>query len=285
MPPRNKKSSKRTIAVYSIAEAYLALLHDRGIEYFFGNGGTDFTPLVEAFAKSASHGSASPFTYTSPSRHQVESARYPAPECIEEAAEALSNAEFPLIVTQRVGARPTAVKSLVELAESLAIPVVYPAGIYMNFPSNHPLHLGHAAEPLGQEADAILVIEADVPWFPSMAKPKDTATVLRMGIDPFFSPYPVRGYPCDIPIVADASVAIPLLTQELGRSRAKAARAIGDRLKRINAQHEAQQCGAHERPAHLQHERPIEFESVSHCIDQVKDDDTILVNAYDLNLT
>ena len=51
MPSRNKKPSTRTIAIDSTAEAYLELLRDRGIEYFFGNGGTDFAPLVEAFAK------------------------------------------------------------------------------------------------------------------------------------------------------------------------------------------------------------------------------------------
>jgi acetolactate synthase-1/2/3 large subunit len=423
MPSRSQKSSKRTITIDSTAEAYLELLHDRGIEYFFGNGGTDFAPLVEAFAKSASHSSTTPkpitvpheyvavsmadgyyrvtgrpqavmvhvivgtanaagaimnaarahvpilfsagrtpiteeglkgarniyihwaqesfdqgsivrefvkwdyelrnfsqvetvvdraleiamaeprgpvyltlprevlaeeqteFAYTSPSRHQVDSPHYPAPERLKEAAQALANADSPLIVTQRIGVHPHAVKSLVELAESFAIPVVSPAGMYMNFPSHHPLHLGYISEPLVQEADVILVIDADVPWFPTTAKPKDTATVIQMGIDPFFSRYPVRGYPCDIPIVADSSVAIPLLTQELGRSRTKAKHAIGERFKRITAQHEAQQRAAHERLAQVQHERPIEFEWVSHCIDQVKDDETILVNEYDLNLT
>ncbi len=180
------------------------------------------------------------FTYTSPSRHTIESPPYPAPGRIKEAAQALAGAKSPLIVTQRVGVRPNAVESLVELAESFAIAVVSPAGMYMNFPSNHPLHLGYVSEPLGQEADVILVIEADVPWFPAMTKPKDTATVIQMGIDPFFSRYPVRGYPCDIPLVADSSVAIPLLTQELGRSRAKAEHTIGERFKDIKAEHEAQ---------------------------------------------
>jgi acetolactate synthase I/II/III large subunit len=423
MPPRSKKSSKRTIAIESTADAYVELLRDRGIEYFFGNGGTDFAPVVEAFAKSASQGSITPkpitvpheyvavsmadgfyrvtgrpqavmvhvivgtanaagaimnaarahvpilfsagrtpiteeglrgarnvyihwaqesfdqgsivrefvkwdyelrnfsqvetvvdraleiamaeprgpvyltlprevlaeehteFTYTSPSRHTVESPPYPAPERIKEAAQALANAKSPLIVTQRVGAHPQAVKSLVELAESLAIPVVSPAGMYMNFPSHHPLHLGYISEPLVQEADVILVIDADVPWFPALAKPKDTTTVIQMGIDPFFSRYPVRGYPCDIPVVGDSSVAMSLLTQELGRARPKAERAIGERFKHIKAQHEAQQRAARERLAHVQHERPLEFEWVSHCIDQVKDDETVLVNEYDLNLT
>lgn len=37
--------------VESVAEAYLELLASRGIDYFFGNGGTDFAPIIEAYAK------------------------------------------------------------------------------------------------------------------------------------------------------------------------------------------------------------------------------------------
>jgi len=38
------------------AEAYLSLLAARGVEYLFANGGTDFAPVVEAFAKGKSLG-------------------------------------------------------------------------------------------------------------------------------------------------------------------------------------------------------------------------------------
>jgi acetolactate synthase-1/2/3 large subunit len=33
------------------ADAWLGLLAARGIEYLFANGGTDFAPVVEAYAK------------------------------------------------------------------------------------------------------------------------------------------------------------------------------------------------------------------------------------------
>jgi acetolactate synthase-1/2/3 large subunit len=423
MSPRGQLSSKHTIAIESTAEAYLELLRDRGIEYLFGNGGTDFAPLVEAFAKCAADGQTSPkpitvpheyvavsmadgfyrvtgrpqavmvhvivgtanaagaimnasranvpilftagrtplteeglkgarnvyihwaqesfdqgglvrefvkwdyelrnfnqletvvdralelamaeprgpvyltlprevlaeehheFTYTTPGRHQVQSPLYPAPERLKEAAQALANAQAPLIVTQRVGVNPNAVKTLVELAESFAIPVVVPAGMYMNFPSHHPLHLGYVSEPLVKEADVILVIDADVPWFPAVGKPSDTATIIHLGIDPFFSRYPVRGYPCDIPIAADSQVAMSLLTQELHSFKAQATPLIEARFARVRAQHDAQRQAARERLAQVEHDRPIDFEWVSHCIDLVKDDETILVNEYDLNLT
>jgi acetolactate synthase-1/2/3 large subunit len=42
---------KRQVAAESTAEAYLELLAARGIEHFFGNGGTDFGPIIDAYAK------------------------------------------------------------------------------------------------------------------------------------------------------------------------------------------------------------------------------------------
>ena len=36
----------KRIAIETTAEAYLILLKSRGVDYFFGNAGTDFAPLV-----------------------------------------------------------------------------------------------------------------------------------------------------------------------------------------------------------------------------------------------
>src|SRR5207253_4318987 len=47
---------RKELVVDNVAEAYLALLAERGVEYLFANAGTDFAPLVEAFAKAARTG-------------------------------------------------------------------------------------------------------------------------------------------------------------------------------------------------------------------------------------
>src|SRR3954462_4961282 len=52
--------ARREMQVDSVAEAYLALLADRGVEYLFANAGTDFAPIVEAYAKAAHNGAAVP---------------------------------------------------------------------------------------------------------------------------------------------------------------------------------------------------------------------------------
>ena len=46
----------KKVSVESAAEAYLELLASRGVEYFFGNAGTDFAPLIEAYAKRSAQG-------------------------------------------------------------------------------------------------------------------------------------------------------------------------------------------------------------------------------------
>src|SRR5258708_31061864 len=51
---------RKELAVESVAEAYLALLAERGIEYLFANAGTDFAPIVEAYAKAAHSGLPAP---------------------------------------------------------------------------------------------------------------------------------------------------------------------------------------------------------------------------------
>ena len=53
----------------SVAEAFLELLASRGIEYFFGNSGTDFAPIIEAFAKRQAQGQDKPVPVTVP--HEI----------------------------------------------------------------------------------------------------------------------------------------------------------------------------------------------------------------------
>src|SRR5499425_22424 len=50
----------RTLTAETTAEAYLELLADRGVDVFFGNAGTDFASLVDAFARLASDAGRAP---------------------------------------------------------------------------------------------------------------------------------------------------------------------------------------------------------------------------------
>ncbi len=48
------------------AEAIVAMLAARGVDYFFGDAGTDFPPIIEAFAKFAALGRPAPTPVTAP---------------------------------------------------------------------------------------------------------------------------------------------------------------------------------------------------------------------------
>lgn len=56
----------KTIESGTVADAYLALLADRGIDYLFANAGTDFAPLIEAYAKAQALGTRVPKPVTVP---------------------------------------------------------------------------------------------------------------------------------------------------------------------------------------------------------------------------
>jgi acetolactate synthase I/II/III large subunit len=56
----------KRVSVESTGEAYLELLAARGVEYLFGNAGTDFAPLIEAYAKRGAQGQHLPRPLTVP---------------------------------------------------------------------------------------------------------------------------------------------------------------------------------------------------------------------------
>ncbi|HYM30968.1 MAG TPA: thiamine pyrophosphate-requiring protein [Candidatus Cybelea sp.] len=50
----------------SVADEYVTLLAERGIEYLFGNAGTDFPPIIEALARAAEEGRRVPVPFVVP---------------------------------------------------------------------------------------------------------------------------------------------------------------------------------------------------------------------------
>ncbi len=419
---------KKTIPIENTGQAYLELLRDRGIKYFFGNAGTDFAPLVEAFSKFAAEGKSQPkpvlvphefvavsmahgyylvtgepqvvmvhvtvgtanalgaiinaarsrvpifftagrtpiteegckgarniyihwaqeafdqagllrefvkwdyelrnfiqletvvdralevamteprgpvyltlprevlaeehpeITFHSPSRHAgitgSLSRLYPDPELIKEAAQILAKAKNPLILTDALGRNPAAVGALIELAESLAIPVIESNHTYMNFPTDHPLHLGFSvtdsSAPYLKEADAILVIEADVPWYPSVSKPDEQAKIIHLGVDPLYTRYPIRGYPSDLVLTADPQIALSALTKEVAKYRTKMKSTIQKRYKKLQKTHDRQRESWKKEALKVKEDKPIDPRWLSYCINQAKDEDTLIVNEYDL---
>ena len=107
-------------------------------------------------------------------KNQAEALR-PSVETIKRTAEILRGAVNPLIITGRLGSDPTAVSAMVSFAEALAAPVVTPASPFVSFPNTHEFHLGVSSAPYIKDADVIVVVECDVPWYPVQGKPLENA--------------------------------------------------------------------------------------------------------------
>jgi acetolactate synthase-1/2/3 large subunit len=177
---------------------------------------------------------------------------------------------------------------LVELAEAGAIGVVDVTATYVNFPGNHPSYLGPPPprhnSPHLTEADAILVIESEAPWLPSISKPKEEARIIHLGTDPLFNRIPIRSFPCDVPLVAHPAAALPLLTEALRRHLRGNETRVAERRKWLAAEFEARRRDLAEKAKALAGQTPISFQYASACLDQIKDDDTVIVNEYPLAL-
>jgi acetolactate synthase-1/2/3 large subunit len=216
-------------------------------------------------------------------RRKTASRRYPDPARIAEAAAILKASRRPLIVTSETGRDPAARAALAALAEAGAIPVLEAAPVYANFPADHPCHAGYVfgsqVYPGVAEADAILVVDCDAPWFASRVRPKPGARVIQLAIDPFFSRYPMRNYPCDVPIAAEPAVALRQLARRMGRPPG-----ARERWKRLEKASRARRL-AWQRAAQSEARRvPIGFQWASRCVAQALGKDDIVVNEYPLDL-
>lgn len=417
--------ARKKIAAKSVAEAYLALLAERGVEYLFANAGTDFAPIVEAYARAAHSGLPAPkpliathenvaismahgyaiasgkvpavmvhvsvgtanalcgvfnaarenvpifftagrspltedgvfgardtyihwaqemfdqagmlremvkwdyelrngaqletvvdralslatsapegpvylslprevlaekldgFSYDSPSRHAAVAAPWANFETFEIARKILQSAKNPLIITASAGRDPKAVRELRFFAEVFAIPVVEHRQRHLSLPADHPCHLGYDPTPFLDDADAILVVDCDVPWVPSRKAPRPECKIMHIGVDPLFSRYPIRGFPCDVAIAGSTAAVL----SELGRSlRPPHARPdifmpsppIEARRQALAERRAAQHAGWQKLREEMASQSPIHPAWISHCLSEARADTSILVNEYTL---
>ena len=217
------------------------------------------------------------FRYSSPSRHRTPSPPYPDPNAIDEAADLIANAEFPLIITAAAGAVEGDVAKLAALSERFAIPVVNRKNRYMSLANNHPMNIGYDPDAHLDEADVVIVLESDVPWIPRKKSPRADAKIIHIGADPIFTNYPLRGFTCDLAIMGVIGATLPALSEALASREKRAASRIDARRRRIALTHEKLQTRLAERLEKARVASPIHPGWINHCIDRVKGDDAIVL--------
>ena len=224
------------------------------------------------------------FEYAEPSRLQKPGLLRPAPADIDDAAQLLAGARNPIIITKAAGRDPLAVPALVKLAETLGAPVFQdPGHNYMNFPGNHPLHAGYDAAAHLEEADVILVVEADAPWYPHIKSPRPETRVIQVASDPLFSGYPIRGFPSDLTLGGAPRLTLEALAE--AGARLVDPRAVAERRRLWETEHTRLRQAWAARAKAVSNDTPIDMAWVSRCIADRIDEQTLVVNEYDLDTT
>lgn len=175
------------------------------------------------------------------------------PEALRKAAEMLVNAQTPLIVADQLGRNPKAVDALVELAETLALPVV-DKGARFNFPSVHPLDATDGAREILQKADVILALDVADLFGSLTTVSKQTrfseyvtspaVKIISISMNDMLVHSWANDYQAlqavDVPMTADTSVAVPELTRlcrELVGNDSRKKSAIETRQKELADKH------------------------------------------------
>ncbi len=223
------------------------------------------------------------FTYASPSPRHAPAGAGADPDAIDRAAAIIAAAERPVLITTSAGRSSEAVAALGDLAAGFAIPVVQYRPRNLCLPSAHPMHAGYEPAALLETADAVIVVDSMVPWLPARTAPPEDATVIHMAADPTFANLPIRGFPCDLGIACSVVPGLHALAAALEEHVKPAA-------PRIDARRKAQQeAGAERRERRretierVRDETPINQNWITHCINEIKDDDSIIVRESQLS--
>jgi acetolactate synthase-1/2/3 large subunit len=205
------------------------------------------------------------------------------PAALERAADILAKAERPLMLPQMAGRTDASAAAVAAFAERFAMPVIEYRALSNSIPTDHPMNLGFDPVPFIHDADAILNVDASVPWIPVRhGTPPDDCKVVNLGADPAYQRIPIRSYPSDATVVGAVEVALPQLGEALAARIGGDKARLDTRRKRVAA---AQAKASSEVAARIESVRgatPIHPVWATHCIAAAKGDDTIVINEYPL---
>jgi acetolactate synthase-1/2/3 large subunit len=201
---------------------------------------------------------------------------HPDPAAIEELAGWIANAERPLIITAGPGTDDAAVAALAKVAERAAIPVVSHNARSVALPSSHAMNAGYDSGSLVGNADLIIVIESDAPWYPRVEGPAPDCRVAHIGEDPTFARYPMRSFPSDLAIAAPVSIILAALDAALAKQTLNVEARRGKLIERHQAR---RQKAATEVKA-----KALNTATFSAAVGEAVGNDAIIFNEYPLSL-
>jgi acetolactate synthase-1/2/3 large subunit len=165
--------------------------------------------------------------------------------------------------------------ALAGLAERFALPVAHFWPSRLAMATDHPVHVGFDVGPWLEKADAVVVLDAIVPWLPGQHALPNGCPVIQIGPDPLFADLPMRSFAADLAIAAEVPATLDALGVALaarGLDRAEGTDARRQRIIRHNADRHEALRGAIEAGRGA----PMSAAWVSHCLDRIKGEDAVV---------
>ncbi len=168
------------------------------------------------------------------------------PEAVNALLADVLAARRPLIVTSYLGRNTRAVEELRRFAGPLGIGVLDSVPNAVNLPHDDAMHQGcQWNEPRQNaalaEADLVIVIDSDVPWIPTVSKPRDGVRIWHLDVDPLKQQMPLWHIPARRVFKAHAETALSQLNAGLARFTVNDA-LITERRDYWAAQHHARRA-------------------------------------------
>ncbi|HVA15495.1 MAG TPA: thiamine pyrophosphate-requiring protein [Stellaceae bacterium] len=205
---------------------------------------------------------------------------HPNPVAMEQLAAMIATAERPMIITSAAGRTRQGMEALARVSERFALPVVSFNARFVCLPSSHPMNLGYQVKPLLSEADLVIVLDCDAPWYPSQESPPAGCRIVQIGDDPAFTRYPMRSFPCDLSITAETVAALTALEAALAEKGVDRNAHLAARRQRLAERHKAMRAQWKAAVDKAASQPTIKLEYLNHCLGQAIGPDAVIVNEY-----
>jgi acetolactate synthase-1/2/3 large subunit len=214
-----------------------------------------------------------------PSANQLGIVEAPAPDpvSVREITERLIGGRQPVVVVSRSGRNTHSVAALVELCELLGLAVVESAQMaFLCFPSTHPLYQDQSAL---DGADAVLVLDCEVPWVPGRNAPDANAYIADVTFDPIKTRTPIYEFVANRRLAADPLLTIQAVTEAAREKLTDADRKrIAERSEMLAAASKARIAADVETAKSVANDTPIDPRWLSYQIGQAIDDNCVVLD-------
>src|SRR5262247_1327280 len=158
---------------------------------------------------------------------------------IAELAQRLISAEQPILITGYAGRSARAAELITELAELAGI-AVFESNMTNNISHDSPCFAGFAPDKNLPQADVGILVDVDVPWFPSDVVPNEATFWAHIDVDVLKPASPMWTFPGNLRMQGDSARILEQVLDDLKeRATARFTHAAQARVARLGAERDA----------------------------------------------